>query len=80
VAKWFRLLTSNHLALTAVGLNPNRDFGFFSCEEAIQIAYRTSAVLLKFPLVSEIMHRRAPEVFVNQKCHHMTVLYCVDST
>jgi hypothetical protein len=29
VAKWLRLLTSNHLPLTAVGLNPYRDFGFF---------------------------------------------------
>jgi hypothetical protein len=27
--KWLRLLTSNHLPLTAVGSNPDRDFGFF---------------------------------------------------
>jgi hypothetical protein len=29
LAKWLRLLTSNHLPLTTVGSNPNRDFGFF---------------------------------------------------
>jgi hypothetical protein len=29
VAEWLRLLTSNHLLLTAVGSNPYRDFGFF---------------------------------------------------
>jgi hypothetical protein len=29
VAEWFTSLTSNHLPLTAVGSNPDRDFGFF---------------------------------------------------
>jgi hypothetical protein len=29
LAKWLRLLTSNHLPLTVVGLNPDMDFGFF---------------------------------------------------
>jgi hypothetical protein len=29
VAEWLRSLTSNHLPLTAVGSNPDRDFGFF---------------------------------------------------
>jgi hypothetical protein len=29
VAEWLRSLTSNHLPLTAVGSNPNRDIGFF---------------------------------------------------
>jgi hypothetical protein len=28
VAEWLRLLTSNHLPLTAVGSNPDRDFEF----------------------------------------------------
>jgi hypothetical protein len=34
----------------------------FSCEEAIQLAYGTSVVLLRCPFVPEIMHGRAPEV------------------
>jgi hypothetical protein len=29
VAEWLRSLTSNHFPLTAVGSNPDRDFGFF---------------------------------------------------
>jgi hypothetical protein len=29
VAEWLRSLTSNHLPLTAVSSNPDRDFGFF---------------------------------------------------
>jgi hypothetical protein len=38
-----------------------------SCEEVIQLAYTTSVVLLKCPLiVPEIMHRGAPEVFLHQ--------------
>jgi hypothetical protein len=34
-----------------------------SCEEAIQLAYGTSVVLLRCPFVPEIIHRRAPEDF-----------------
>jgi hypothetical protein len=52
------------LLLTAVGLNPNRDF--FICEEAIKLAYRTMVVLLRCPYMPEIMHRMAPEVFLHQ--------------
>jgi hypothetical protein len=37
-----------------------------SCEEAIWLAYRTSVVLLRYPLVPEIMHGRALEVFIHQ--------------
>jgi hypothetical protein len=29
VAEWLRSLASNHLPLTAVGSNPDKDFGFF---------------------------------------------------
>jgi hypothetical protein len=29
VAEWLRSLNSNHLPLTAVGSNPDRDFEFF---------------------------------------------------
>jgi hypothetical protein len=38
----------------------------FSYEEAIQLAYGTSVVLLRCPFVPEIMHGRAPEVFRHQ--------------
>jgi hypothetical protein len=41
------------MILTAVCLNPDR-------------AYGTSVVLFRCPFVPEIMHRRAPEVFLNQ--------------
>jgi hypothetical protein len=61
MAEWLILLTSNHLPLTAVGSNPDRDFGFFH----VQLAYRTSVVLLRFSFVPEIMYR-APEVFLHQ--------------
>jgi hypothetical protein len=35
-------------------------------EEAIQLDYGTSVVLLRCPFVPEIMHGRAPEVFLHQ--------------
>jgi hypothetical protein len=71
VAEWLRSWTSNHLPLTAVGSNPERDesrkgLRILSCEEAIQLAYGTSVVLLRCPLVPEIMHGRAHEVFLHQ--------------
>jgi hypothetical protein len=37
-----------------------------SCEEAIQLAYGTSVVLLRCPSVPEKMHGRTPEVFLHQ--------------
>ena len=37
-----------------------------SCEEAIQLAYGTLVVLLGCPIVHEIMHEGAPEVFLHQ--------------
>jgi hypothetical protein len=40
--------------------------GILSGEEAIQPAYGTSVVLLSFRFVSEIMHGRAPEVFLHE--------------
>jgi hypothetical protein len=35
-----------------------------SCEEAIQLAYRSLVALLRCPLTPEIMHKGAPEVFL----------------
>ena len=40
--------------------------GLLSCEEAIQLAYGTLMVLFRCPLVPEIMHADAPEVFLHQ--------------
>jgi hypothetical protein len=37
-----------------------------SCEEAFQLAFGTSVVLIRFRFVPEIMHGRAPEVFLHQ--------------
>jgi hypothetical protein len=45
LAKWLRLLTSNHLSYTAVSLNPGR-LWILLCEKAIQLTYGTSLVLL----------------------------------
>ena len=36
-----------------------------SCEEAIQLAFRKSVVLLRCLFVPEMMHRGAPEVFLH---------------
>jgi hypothetical protein len=60
---WLRSLILNNLPLTAVGLNPDRGFGFCSSAEAILLANGTSVVLLRCPFVPEIIHGRAPEVF-----------------
>jgi hypothetical protein len=37
-----------------------------SCEEAIQLAYGMTVVLFRCPFVPEIMHGRAPAVFLYQ--------------
>jgi hypothetical protein len=62
VSKWLRSSTSNHLPLTAVGSNPPwQGFWILSCEEAIQLAFGTTMVLLRCLFVPEIMHERAPQ-------------------
>jgi hypothetical protein len=38
------------------GFDSRQGLWILSCEEAIQLAYRTSAVLLRCPFVPEIMH------------------------
>ncbi|XP_060590621.1 uncharacterized protein LOC132745679 [Ruditapes philippinarum] len=43
----------NQVKVTALCSNPTRDFGFLSCKEAIQLAFRTSLVLLGCPLLPE---------------------------
>jgi hypothetical protein len=41
----------------------HREFGFFYERE---LAFGTTVVLLRCPFVPEIMHGRAPEVFLHQ--------------
>ena len=43
----------------------NQGLWTLSCKEAIQLAYGTSAVLLRYPL-NEIMYEGSPEVFLHQ--------------
>ena len=54
-----------HLPLIAVGSNPVRDW-IVLCEEAIKLAYGTSVVLPRCPLVPEIMHGGSSKVFLHQ--------------
>ena len=58
------------LSLTAVGSNPDRgfvdSFMWFSLSCYPAIAYGTPVVLLRYPLVPEIMHVETPEVFLHQ--------------
>ena len=47
-----------------------------SCEEAIKLAYGPSVVLIRYPLVPEIMHEEAPDVFLHHLklgSHNMTL-------
>jgi hypothetical protein len=48
------------------GFESRQGLWILSYEEAIQLAYGTSVVLLRCPLMPEIMHGRAPEVFLHQ--------------
>jgi hypothetical protein len=54
------------LALHRCGFESGQGLWILSCEEAIQLAYGTSMVLLRCPFVPEIMHGTAPEVFLQQ--------------
>jgi hypothetical protein len=54
------------LAPHRCGFESRQGLWILSFEEAIQLAYGTSVVLLRCPFVPEIMHGRAPEVFLHQ--------------
>jgi hypothetical protein len=54
------------LAPHRCGFESRQGLWILSCEEAIQLAYGTSVVLLRCPFVPEIMHERASEVFLHQ--------------
>jgi hypothetical protein len=47
IIEWLILPYSNHLPLTAVDLNPVRDFRY-SCKEAIQVKHRRLVVQLGY--------------------------------
>jgi hypothetical protein len=54
------------LAPHRCGFESRQGLWILSCEEAIQLTYGTSVDLLGCPFVSEIMHGKAPEVFLHQ--------------
>jgi hypothetical protein len=54
------------LAPHRCGFESRQGLWILSCEEAFQLAFGTSVVLLRYLFVPEIMHERAPEVFLNQ--------------
>jgi hypothetical protein len=54
------------LAPHRCGFESRQGLLVLSCEEAIQLAYRMSVVLLRCLFEPEIKHGRAPEVFVHQ--------------
>jgi hypothetical protein len=58
----FQLNGINHLSLIKFHL----ELWILSWWETIQLAYWQLVVLLRCPFMPEIMHRRAPEVFLHQ--------------
>jgi hypothetical protein len=65
VAEWLMLLTSNHLPLTAVGMNLAKDFGFFHIG-SFPASLQDIVVLLVFTFVPEVRYRGALEIFHQQ--------------
>ena len=61
-----RIVDFELLAPFQCGFESSQGLRILSCEEAIQLAYGMSVVLLKYPLVPEIMHRGAPDVFLHK--------------
>jgi hypothetical protein len=54
------------LAPHRCGFESRQELWILSCEEVIQLAYGTSMVPFRCLFVPEIMHRGAPEVFLQQ--------------
>jgi hypothetical protein len=48
------------------GFESRQGLSILLCDEAIQLSYGMSVVLLRCPFMPEIMHGRAPEVFLHQ--------------
>jgi hypothetical protein len=60
------ILDFKPLAPHRCGFESRQELWVLSCEEAIQLVYGSSVVLLRCPFVPKIMHGRAPEVFPHQ--------------
>jgi hypothetical protein len=56
VAEWLSWLTSNHLPLTAVVLNPDMDFEFFRVRKLSRKRTEHQWILLSFPLLPDIIN------------------------
>jgi hypothetical protein len=54
------------LAAHRCGFVSRQRLWILSCEKAIQLAYGTSAVLIRCPFLPEITHEGAPEVFLHE--------------
>ena len=70
------------LAPHQCGFESHQGLWILSCDEVIQLAFRTSAVHLGCPLVPEIMHGGAPEVFlccciIKIKLNHIYICVCL---
>jgi hypothetical protein len=61
----FKVVDFKTLAPHHCGFESRQRLWILSCEEAIELAYGKSVVLLRFLFVPEIMHGRAPEVFLH---------------
>jgi hypothetical protein len=61
-----KIVDFKQLAPHRCGFESRKGLWILSCEEALPLAYGTSMVLLRWPFVPLIMHRRAPEVFLHQ--------------
>ena len=65
MAEWLVSLTQNLLSLTIMGLNIARNFGFFHVRK-LSSSLRNIGGSTQVQLVPEIMHKRAPLVFLHQ--------------
>ena len=63
MAEWLGSLTLNRMPLTVENSNSTRDFEFFHVSN---VAYRMSVILLRCPLMPEIVHGGLPEVFLGE--------------
>jgi hypothetical protein len=60
-----KVVDFKQLAPHRCGFESRQGLRILSCEEAIQLAYGMSVVLLRCPFVPEIMHGRAPEIYLH---------------
>ena len=75
-----RVIDFEPLAFLRSGFEYRQGLWILSCEEAIRLTYGTSVVLLRCPLMPEIMHGWAPEVFLHQwKLEVSIIIYDLNS-